>query len=40
MIGDFVDRIYRIELETKNATDTVRSLSYLDLHIEINSEGR
>ena len=23
MIGDFVDRIYRIELETKNTTDTV-----------------
>jgi hypothetical protein len=40
MIGNFVNRIYRIEPETKNTTDTVRSLSYLDLHIEINSESR
>jgi hypothetical protein len=31
--GDFVDRIYPIELEIKDTTDTDRSASYLDLHI-------
>ena len=38
-IGDFVDRIYPIELEIKDTTDTDRSASYLDLHLEIDSEG-
>jgi hypothetical protein len=38
--GDFVDRIYPIELEKKDTTDTDRSASYLDLHLEIDSEGR
>ena len=38
--GDFVDFIYHIELEIKDTTDTDRSASYLDLHIEIDSEGR
>jgi hypothetical protein len=38
--GDFVDRIYAIELEIKDSTDTDRSDSYLDLHLEIDSEGR
>jgi hypothetical protein len=38
--GDFADHIYPIELERKDATDTDRSASYLDLHIEIDSEGR
>ena len=37
---DFVDRIYPIELEIKDTTDTDRSASYLDLHLEIDSEGR
>jgi hypothetical protein len=37
-IGDFVDRIYPIELEIKDTTDTDRSTSYLDLHLEIDSE--
>jgi hypothetical protein len=32
---DFVDRIYPIELEIKDTTDTERSTSYLDLHLEI-----
>jgi len=36
--GDFVDRIYPIELEIKD-TDTDSSDSYLDLHLEIDSEG-
>ena len=38
--GDFVDRINPIELEIKDTTDTDRSASYLDLHLEIDSEGR
>jgi hypothetical protein len=33
--GDFVDRIYPIELEIKDTTDTDRSASYFDLHLEI-----
>jgi hypothetical protein len=36
--GDFVDRIYPIELEIKDTTD--RSASFLDLHLEIDNEGR
>ena len=36
--GDFVDRIYPIELEIKDTTYTDRSASYLDLHL--HSEGR
>jgi len=38
--GDFVDRIYLIELERKGTTDTDMSASYLDLLLEIDSEGR
>ena len=38
--GDFVDCIYPIELELMNTTDTNRSASYLELHLEIDSEGR
>jgi hypothetical protein len=38
--GDFVDRIFPTELEIKDTTDTYRSASYLDLHLEIDSEGR
>jgi hypothetical protein len=37
--GDFVDRFYLIELEIKDTTDTDRSASYLDLHLEIDSGG-
>ena len=37
--GDFVDRIYLIELEIKDITDTDRSSAYLDLHLEIDREG-
>ena len=37
--GDFVDRIYPIELEIKDTTDTDRSAPYLDLHLEMYSEG-
>jgi len=38
--GDFVDRIYHIEVGIKDTTDTDRSASCLDLHLEIDSEGR
>ena len=37
---DFGDRIYPIELEIRDTTDTDRSASYIDLHLEIYSEGR
>ena len=39
-LGDFVDHIYPMEVEIKDTTDTYRSASYLDLHLEIDSEGR
>jgi hypothetical protein len=39
-LGIFVDRIYPIDLETNNTTDTDRSASYLDLHLDIDCEGR
>ena len=38
--GDFVDRIYPIEFDIKDTTDTNMSASYIDLHLEIDSEGR
>jgi len=38
-LGDFVDRIYPIELEIKDTRYTDKSASYLDLHLEIDSEG-
>jgi hypothetical protein len=38
--GDFVDRIYPIELEIKDSTDTDMFPSYLDLHLEIDNEAK
>ena len=38
--GDLVGRIYPIELKIKETTDTNRSAPYLDLHLEIDNEGR
>jgi hypothetical protein len=38
MFGEFVDRIHPVELEIKDNTYTDRSASYLDLHLEIDSE--
>jgi len=32
--GEFVDRIYHFELEIMDTTDTAKSASYLDLHLE------
>jgi hypothetical protein len=39
MFGSYVDRIYPIELEIKDITDTDRSASYIDLHLDIDNEG-
>jgi hypothetical protein len=39
-LGDFVDRIYSIDLEIKDTTDAYRYASYLDLHLKIDSEER
>ena len=36
----FVERIYPIELEINDTTDTAKSGSYLDLHLEIDNEDR
>ena len=36
LIGDFVDRIYPIEVEMKATTDTARTVSYLELHLKID----
>ena len=38
--GDYVELIYPIELEIKDTTDTVKSASYLDLHLESDNEGQ
>ena len=39
-LDNYVERIYPIEPEIKDTTDTDRSASYLDLHLTIDSEGR
>jgi hypothetical protein len=39
-LNNFVDRIYPIEPEKKDTTDTDMSTSYRDLQLEIDSEGR
>ena len=38
--GDFLHLIYPQELEIKDTTDSRKSASYLDLHLEIDSQGR
>ena len=38
--GDFVDRIYPIELEINDTTDTDMSDLCLDLHLKFDSEER
>lgn len=38
--GDLIHRIYPKELEIKDTTDTVKSASYLDLHLEIDGKGK
>ena len=39
MLGDIVDRIYTIEHEIKDITDTDTSASHLDHHLEIDSKS-
>ena len=36
--GDFIDRIYLTELEIMDSTAIGMSVSYLDIHLEIDSE--
>ena len=38
--GDFVHRIYSIQLEVNDTTDRDMSASYLNLHLESDIEGR
>jgi hypothetical protein len=41
MFGNYVDSIYTpIELVIKDITNTARSTSYFDIHLEIDSKGR
>ena len=35
-----IERIYKTELDIKFTTNTVKSASYFDLHLEIDNEGR
>ena len=37
---DFVDRVYPVELELKDTTDTDRLTSYIDLHLEFDNRDR
>jgi hypothetical protein len=38
--GDYLHLIYSNELEVKDTTDTQNSVSYRDIHLEINNGGR
>jgi hypothetical protein len=38
--GDYLDLIYSNELEVKDTTDTQNSVSYRDIHLEINNGRR
>jgi hypothetical protein len=38
--GDFFYRIYPMELELKDTTDTVRFASYFYFHLKIDSDSR
>jgi hypothetical protein len=40
ILNNYVDRIYPIENEIKDTTERDRFGSYLDLHLEIDNEGR
>ena len=39
-LGDFLHLIYPSQPEIKDTTDTIKSASYLDLHLEIDTRGR
>ena len=38
--SDYLHRIYPNELKVKDTTDTLKSTSYLHLHLEIDNRGR
>ena len=38
-VDDFVNSIYAIEPEIKHSTDTAKSTSYHDIHLDIGSES-
>ena len=38
-LSNFVDRIYPIDFEIKDTTDTARPALYFDLHLQIDDEG-
>jgi hypothetical protein len=40
LLNNFADRIYPIVPEINDTTDTDMSTAYLDLHLEIDNEGR
>jgi len=37
--GDYADRIYTTALEVRDTTYTARFASYVELHLEIDSNG-
>ena len=39
-LGDFLDRMYAIELEKKDTTDIARYTSFIGIHPEIDSDSR
>ena len=39
-LSEFINRIYTIEFEIKDTTDTARSALYIDIHLEIDRDGR
>lgn len=39
IFGDYVERIYPIELEIKYTTDTIKSGSNLDLRLDMDDNG-
>jgi uncharacterized protein (UPF0335 family) len=38
-LGDYIDRIFLIESEIKDIGNTVKKISYLDLHLQNDSES-
>ena len=38
--GNLIHSIYPKELEIKDSTDSVKSASYLDLHLKIDGKGK
>ena len=40
MFGEYLDIIYPIELEIKDTTDSEKYVNFLDLHMEIDIDGR